>query len=184
MSKFDLDNVDSLKIYVYMMGGLVVISLVWLFYNYQLSQSYQKEIKKAKRDFDFIAELEKEIVAKGILPVKEEDEEQEKLAPSLANAFAFFKNFVRGLSEIPEVTIHPPEPGSNDFGDYNDYRFTVSFEKGIDRENLVRYIFKIQEAKDFLRLQRIEINRVENIPTYQDSWRSSMDFAYRVLDEQ
>jgi hypothetical protein len=163
------EGMDVTKIYLFTIVSLIIASLVWLLYNYFLGLRYQKQFRQGVSDIQRILELEEKLPAKPAFNVNE---------IRIDNEFEFFKRTVRNLPDI-EVES-PPLQVENIAGVLvEEKRYVVHFDKGIKREDLARYIFKIQEAKPFLKVKSLTLQKIENVPAHQDLWKTEVYFAFR-----
>jgi hypothetical protein len=165
------EGLDITKIYIFAIGALTIGSLGWLLYNYILGSQYQRAFRQGAADLKNVLELEK-----GLPP-----KPAQMGPPTIENVFEFFKRTVRGLQDVPEVE-DPPVQTENIGGVLvEEKHYLVRFEKGVSRAELARYIFKIQEAKPFLKVKSLDLQRVENIPAYQENggWKAQIQFAFR-----
>ena len=165
--KHATEGMDLVKIYLIAMAGLVFVTIVWLLYNYITLAYVEKQLALGIRDLQTIFESEAALPAK---PAFTGD-------LAIENVFEFFKRTVRGLPEIPEVS-DPPIQNENVKGILlEEKHYIIRFEK-INRKDLTRYIYKIQEAKPFLKVKNMEVNKPEGT-THEDFWKAEITFAFR-----
>ena len=162
------ESLDMVKVYIWVMSALCVLTLIFLLYSYfQLSQ-YKAKIAEGKSDLERILEMEPN------LPPKTNQSEPQ----TIQNVFNFFKRTLRDISE-PEVEESNWEPGNIGGVSFSEKRYTIRFEKGISRENLARYIYKIYESASFLKVKSLDLQKMEENKTYKDDWKAEVVFAYR-----
>jgi hypothetical protein len=163
------ESLDITKIYIWIMGSLCVIVFAWLIFNYFSLSSYERKLQQGFEDLQKIQAWEKERPKKkGKSPPKE-----------IEQIFKLFQRTVQ-VSEEPEVPENPPwEPGNIGGVLFEEKRYVVRFEKGIPRQEVALYIFKIQEAMPFLKVKRLDLQKAENSPPYEDKWKTEIEFAFR-----
>ena len=160
------DPVDIVKIYLWIISALCVITLAWLGYNFFLKKRYESKILEGAGDMLNILEYEKKRPAQKVVPKE------------IPEPFKFFKRAI-DLPDEPEVELFPWEPGNEGGIVFDEKKYIVRFEKGISRRDLGRYVYKIYENAPYLMLKRAEIQRAENAPAHQDRWTGELEFAFR-----
>ena len=168
-----IKSLDTVKIYILFMGGLCILALGWLLYNYVLYSKYDSSLVQGCADLEKIIELEKK------LPPKQKQEQKQELV----NIYQFFQRTVRGIPQ-PELEESEWEPGSVGGKTYKEKRYVIRFDHGITRRNLARYIYKICEAAPFLKLKSCELQKLESAKPYEDEWRTEIVFAQRQIREE
>lgn len=164
-------GLNSIKIYVYVMVLLSILSLVWLGHNYRLLSKYDTSIKKGQKQLEQIYEWMPKI------PPQNNEEETVETATDTNQdiPFAFFKP-----SSYPEMEVTRELDESSSREEYIEKRYLVTVNKGIRRDRLVRYIYDILKAKPFLRVTSLSLEVEES---GEDAWKGQIIFTQRIKKE-
>ena len=165
------ETVDTVKIYIWVMSGLAVIGLAWFLYNLITLSQYNSYLRQGMRDLQDSHKAEQRR--------KPHAQKQVKAEP-INQIFTFFQRTVRELPEKPQVENGGEQPVNEGGIICKEYLYIIRFQQ-IDRRNLGRYIFEIQETKPYLQVKRLEMQKADNAKPYEDKWRVEMVFAFRVL---
>ncbi|NUM34611.1 MAG: hypothetical protein HUU50_08710 [Candidatus Brocadiae bacterium] len=162
------ESLDMIKIYIWVMSALCIVTLIWLLSNYFLLSKYKAKVAEGRTDLEKIIEIEP------TLPPKSSQGEPQ----TIQNVFNFFKRTLRDISE-PEVEESNWEPGNIAGVSFSEKRYTIRFEKGISRRDLARYIYKICESASFLKVKSLDLQKTEGTQAHVDNWKAEVVFAYR-----
>lgn len=169
--KPEAPGIDIIKVYIWGMASLTLITFVWLLLNYYLLQRYKREWDRGVENLQELMEKEKQLPAQAASALEES---------RLENPFDFFTRTVRGLNETPPG---PPHVGDwileNIEGvEFEERKYTIEFKKGpITRYHLARYIYTIQKEKDFLKVKEMTLWKAGE--PHEDRWTAEIVFAQR-----
>lgn len=167
--KIESTGVDIIKVYIWGMASLSLITFVWLIINYILLQKYKTAWDIGEENLREILEKEKEM-----------PEKTEKDVEDIKDPFFFFTRIVRGLPETPQVDTGEWSRESIDGQEFEEKKYIIHFKKGaMDRQNLARYIYIIQREKNVLKLKDLRMSRAENSKSSDDRWEAELVFAQR-----
>ncbi len=169
----NVPTLDLSKIYIIIISALSVLSIVGIIYNYYTLSQYKMRIKQSDIHIEKILEMESQLIPKS-------DSQDSREIPDV---FQFFKRKAYNLSE-PQIEESPWEPSSQSGVSFKEKRYTIRFDGGVSRQDLVDYIYAVIESKPFLKLKQLSLQKIENTPPHQDSWKSELVFAYREPSEK